>query len=297
MRALNPDHLQTFVEVVERGSFSAASQRLHLTQPAVSQQVRELERRLGVQLIERVGKRAFATVAGMELMDHARHLATALSQAAAAMALYRREVIGRVRLGTGATACIYLLPAILRRLHQRYPKLEIVVTTGNTEDIVERILKNRLDVALVTLPVSNHALSVTPVLDDELVAIFPTDGAKAPKIVSAAALSAWPVVLFEPGGNARGVVDSWFVRAGGPARPTMELGSVEAIKRLVAAGLGCGVLPRIAVANEQRQKQLRVRSLSPRLHRKLGIVRRRDKPIDRGLGEVIGALQGLKPRP
>ncbi|MBV9521711.1 MAG: LysR family transcriptional regulator, partial [Alphaproteobacteria bacterium] len=116
MRDLNLRHLQAFTDVVELGSFSAAAERLNLTQPAVSLQLRQLESRLGVRLIERIGPRATPTVAGSALLDHVHRIEAAVADALDAMAHHRAETIGRVRLGTGATACIYLLPPLLRRL-------------------------------------------------------------------------------------------------------------------------------------------------------------------------------------
>jgi DNA-binding transcriptional LysR family regulator len=296
MRGLNPDHLHAFREVVERGTFSAAAAHLSLTQPAVSLQIRQLERRLDVRLLERVGRRVRPTAAGDELLQHARELDLVAARAIAAMATHRRKVIARVRLGTGATACIYLLPPILRRLRQRFPGLEIVVSTGNTPDIARQIEQNSLDVALVTLPAPGRNLDVTAVLDDELLAVFPADGAKPPRIATAAALSVNPLVFYEAGGHTRRIIDDWFLRANLSLRPVMELGSVEAIKRLVAAGLGCAVLPSLAVAESRSRDKIITRPLAPRLHRTLGIVLRRDKPLDRGLREVVQALKALSPR-
>jgi DNA-binding transcriptional LysR family regulator len=293
MRALNPDQLRTFAEVLAQHSFSAAAERLSLTQPAVSQQIRQLEDRLGVRLIERVGKRARATPAGAELLRHVGTIETALGQAAAAMAAYRNEVVGRVRLGTGASACIYLLPALLQQLRRRYPGLEIVIRTGNTPEMLGLLEDNHLDVAFVTLPATGRSFEVTPVIEDELVALFPADAGRLPKAASAASLSQRPLVLYESGGNARRVIDDWFARAGVGLRPVMELGNVEAIKRLVAVGLGCAVLPGIAVSGRDRADGLRVRPLAPRLARTLAVVMRRDKPIDRGLGHVVAALRSL----
>jgi DNA-binding transcriptional LysR family regulator len=295
MRALNPDHLATLSEVIAVGSFSAAAQRLSLTQPAVSQQIRQLERRLGVRLIERVGKRARPTAAGAELLKHARHIEAAFDTAIAAVAAHRDDVVGRVRLGTGATACIYLLPRLLRSLRTRYPRLDIVVKTGNTPDILRDLEDNALDVALVTLPAPGRNFAVTPVLDDEFVAIFPV-GERAPAIATPASLAERSVVLYEPGGHTQRLVADWFVRAGLSLRPVMELGSVEAIKRLVAAGLDCAILPRIAVTEDAKDGQFRIRPLSPRLFRKLGVVIRRDKPLGRSLREVVRALHGLRTR-
>jgi len=99
-------------------------------------------------------------------------------------------------------------------------------------------------------------------------------------------------VLYEPGGNARRVIDDWFRSAGVSLKPVMELGNIEAMKPLIAAGLGCGLLPRLAVAGDGASG-LTVRSLSPLLHRRIGLVLRRDKTPDRALREVITALRRL----
>ena len=289
MRELNLDHLTTFARVIELGGFSAAAKRLNLTQPAVSLQIRQLERRLGVRLVERVGRRATATAAGLDLLDHARRIQAAVAAAADAMAYHATGTVGRVRIGTGGTACIYLLPPILRGLRQRFPTLEIVVSTGNTLDVLKAIEENNIDVGLVTLPAPGRIFQVTPVMEDEFVAIFPA-GDAPPKAVTAAALAARSTVLYEPGAHTRRITDEWCLAGGAVLKPVSELGSVEAIKELVAAGLGCSVLPRMALPAAQVAGKLVVRSLSPRLYRTLGIVLRRDKPLQRGLREVVAAL-------
>jgi DNA-binding transcriptional LysR family regulator len=296
MRGLNPDHLRTFADVIELGSFSAAADRLSLTQPAVSLQVRQLERRLGVRLIERVGRRAAPTAAGLDLLDHVRNVDAALTAALDAMAFHASGTAGRVRLATGATACIHVLPPVLRSLRDRFPSLEIVVSTGNTTQILRSLEDNRVDVGLVTLPAPGRMFQVTPVIDDEYVVVFAADMAM-PSAATAAALTKVPVVLYEPGAHTRRAVDDWFMRAGLALKPVMELGSVEAIKKLVEAGLGCGVLPRMAITADDRRSRLAIRPLTPRLYRKLGIVLRRDKPLNRGLREVVGALAGLARKP
>src|ERR1700756_3070863 len=123
MRRLSLDHLQTFADVVELGSFSAAGRRLNLTQPAVSLQVKQLEGRLGVRLIERVGRRAYPTAAGRDLLAHVHHVDAAVAGALAAVADHREGGSGRLRLGTGATACLYLLPPGLRAPRQKISAL------------------------------------------------------------------------------------------------------------------------------------------------------------------------------
>ncbi|MGK9233735.1 LysR family transcriptional regulator [Inquilinus limosus] len=288
MRGLNLDQLRTFAEVVRAGSFSGAAVRLNLTQPAVSLQVRQLETRLGVRLVERVGRRATPTAAGRELLVHAGRIEAEVAAAAEAMAAHAGGAAGRVRLGTGATACIYLLPPVLRALRRRLPSLEIVVSTGNTAGILRLLEENALDLGLVTLPAPGRAFSVTPLMEEEFVAVAPAEADDLPPAVTPTALAARPVVLYEPGGHARRIVDDWFARAGISPKPVMELGSVEAIKELVGAGLGCAVLPSMAV---EQAAGLVTHPLSPRLYRRLGLVLRRDKPLSRGLRETVAALQ------
>jgi DNA-binding transcriptional LysR family regulator len=293
MRHLKLDQLHAFTRVIELGSFSAAAERLQLSQPAVSLQVRQLERRLGVRLIDRVGKRATPTTAGAALIEHARRIEGAVSAAMEDIATHASGALGRVRIGTGATACIYLLPPVLRDLRRWFPTLELTVTTGNTGDVLKALETNQLDVGLVTLPAPGRMFEVIPVLDDAFVAIAAADDERLPRQVTPAALAKLPLVLYETAGNTRRVVDEWFLRAGIRMMPVMELGSVEAIKELVAAGLGCAVLPGTAIRHSGERAPIVARPLTPRLQRKLALVLRRDKVVNRGLREVVKAIRQL----
>ncbi|MCE5243073.1 MAG: LysR family transcriptional regulator [Syntrophobacteraceae bacterium] len=319
MRGLNLDHLQTLADVLELGSFSAAARRLNLTQPAVSLQVKQLEARLGIHLVERVGKRAHPTAAALDLLKHIQAIREAVNDAELAMVYHREGGIARVRLGTGSTACIYLLPAVLHDLRYRFPFIEITVHTGNSPDILRSLEENTLDVALITLPAPGKMFEILSTFDDELVALFPGEFPQIPEEVTPSALCDLPLLSYESGGNTRKVVDGWFLRGGLSPKPIMELGSVEAIKRLVHAGLGCAVLPYLAMEGGPDEKtgsepvarraELRsppgtatgddlrhglfVRSLTPRLYRRLGVVIRRDKPLGPGLREVVRALTSL----
>jgi DNA-binding transcriptional LysR family regulator len=290
MRSLNLDQLTTFAAVVELGGFSAAADRLSLSQPAVSMQIRQLERRLGVPLLERIGRRTQPTAAGRELLPHIRRIDGAIGGALEAVGHFSRGVAGRVRLGTGATACTYLLPPSLGELRRRFPSLELMVRTGNTSDILKAVDENDLDIAVVTLPALGRSFAVEPLVEDEIVAVF-NSGSVPPQKMVAANLAMLPVVLYEQGGNSRRVIDDWFRRAGINLKPVMELGNVEAIKQLVAAGLGCGLLPHLAVSGDPAG--LLIRSLAPPLHRRIAMVLRCDKTPDRALREVIAALRRI----
>lgn len=292
MERINLDQLHGFATAIELGSFSAAAQRLDLTQPAVSLQVRQLEKRLGTPLVERAGRVLRPTAAGAELLAHVGRIDAAVNDALEAVSRHTDGTTGRVRLGTGATACIFLLPPILASLRQRFPGLDITVSTGNTSDIVQAVEDNTLDLGLVTMPASGRMLDITPLLDDAFVAIAP-QGTGLPQRVNAKELARHPVLLYEPGGQTRRITDAWFARAGVALHPAMSLGSVEAIKELVAAGLGCAVLPGMAVRGGHGGK-LEVRPLSPPVGRTLAIIMRRDKRLHRGLRETVAALQSLK---
>ena len=290
------DQLRAFILVLDTGSFSVAAQHLGVSQPAVSAQMRELERKTGVRLIERVGRSLAATAAGVTLGGHARSLLEAGMQAAEAVSQHTQGLHGTVRLGTGATACLHLLPPLLRSIGQAHPALHVVVSTGNTDDIVRRVELNALDLALVTLPVASRALAVTKALRDDFVVVCAADAKPMPQTVRPNDLLELPLVQFEPGTNTRQLVDSWLLTNGLRIRPTMDLGSIEAIKEMVAAGLGCSILPSMALREADRQR-LQIRPLKPLLSRELGIVLRQDKPLTRGMQVLINAILASAAQP
>jgi DNA-binding transcriptional LysR family regulator len=287
---INFEQLRTFALVLESGGFSAAAERLGLTQPAVSVQVKQLERRLGVRLIERVGRRIGPTPAGADLMAELPQVEAALANAINAATFHSAGVAGRVRLGTGGTGCLYLLPPVLRDLRARHPLLNIIVSTDNTGRLIRRVEDNTLDAALVTLPVASRALAVTPILRDDFVALCQRGSRRWPAEVTAHELGALPLVKFAAGASARDIADDWMRRCGRASPPVMEFDSVEAIKAMVAAGLGVAILPKMAVTGRGHSAELDLRPLEPPLHRTLALVTRNDKPVSKGLRQVIDAV-------
>ena len=288
---LQVTHLRTLQAIARHGSFSRAAQALNVTQPAVSMQVRQLEETLGQPLLERVGKRAFPTRAGEILLAHAARAFHELEAGVELVQQLRGVVAGRVRLGTSASISIYLLPPFLRRFRSRFPATELVVVTGNAPEIARSVVANELDVGIVSLPVRERELHVTPFFDDELVAIAPPQPrGRRRRVMTAPDLAREPLILYEAGGTVRRVIDGWFRRAGAvPVRP-MELGNTEAIKKLVEAGLGLTIGSAVSVRDEVRRGVLKMTPLRPRLERKLGVVVRRDKPRSAALEVVLNAL-------
>jgi DNA-binding transcriptional LysR family regulator len=156
------------------------------------------------------------------------------------------------------------------------------------------VAANELDVGLVTLPVTGRQLAVTALRQDPLVAVAPPGHRwPAPGALTAAELAGVPLILYERGGTIRRVIEAWFRRGGARPHVVMELGNEEAIKKLVGAGLGVSVSPAMAVRDEVRAGVLTTRPLSPALVRRLGLVRRRDKPETPALRVFLSAIEGL----
>lgn len=291
MATLNLDHLVTFRMVISRGSFSGAAEALGISQPAVSLQIRQLEQVFQVRLIERTSRGIKPTPAGMTLSEHSMKIDAAVGAAVESVSLHSDEITGTVVVGTGATACIHLLPPLLQQLRLRHPLLKVDVRTGNTSDIVRGVEENRIDIGLVTLPAAGKCLSVSPLGTDEFVVIMEKDlSGRSAKALSPDDLLPLPLIIFEPGSGTRSLIDEWFRDAGYAARPVMELGSIEAIKRMVRAGLGYSIVPRMAVDVMEEREGLSLHSMVPPHYRTLGTIMREDRIVSRGINEVLKQL-------
>jgi DNA-binding transcriptional LysR family regulator len=292
MRSLNLDQLKALSEVVEQGSFSAAARRLNLTQPAISLQVRELERRFGMQLVERMGKRAYATAAGRDLVEAARRILRECDLADAAMRRFRDGLLGRVHVGTTMTALTYLLPPVIRRLRLEHPGIELHVTQMPTRDSIEGVLQSRIDIAVATLPIDNSRLEITPLRTDMLVAIFPSGARDVPDEVTPAYVARQPLVMEHTAGAVGRLVTGWLGDQTSLTRTTMRLGTIESMKTAVAADLGMSIVPELAVAG--RPPGLIVRPLRPALPVTVAMIERRDATNGPAFEIVRDALLALR---
>jgi len=292
MRSLNLDQLRALLRVVELGSFSAAARQLNLTQPAVSLQIRELERRFGVRLIERLGKRAHTTAPGATLVEAACRIFHECDLIDAAMRPYRDGWIGRVQIGATNTMLVHVLPPILRELSREHPGIDLHVTNMPTRESVERILQNRLDLALVTLPVQKRHLRITPLLPEQLVAIFPAGTRDLPDEVTPEFAARQPLLMEHTGGAVYALVVRWLSGLGSLPRPPMHLGTIEALRSAVASNLGMSIVPEIVVAGHA--PGIIVRPLRPQLSRTLALIEHRNKPNEPALEIVRNALLALR---
>jgi DNA-binding transcriptional LysR family regulator len=295
VRSLNLDQLRTFLDVVGTGSFSAAARHLNLTQPAISQQIKELEGRLGVRLIERLGKRAYATEAGKELMQRASKLLADSEEIVNAVQRYREGWLGPVRLGTTISVCVYLLPKLLSELRVSHPDLDVSIEINISNVVVERVISNDLDLGLVALPVDKGApIQVTHVREDPMMAIFPATASDLPAEITAGYLQTRPLLFDLTTTQMHRIVVEWFEKQGFHPKPILHLGNSEALKAMVAAGAGVSIL---AIENEDDPSagsRIITRPLSPPLTRELGLVVHRNKPFHPAMSIIRDRIMMLR---
>ena len=281
--------MRTLETVVELASFTGAARRLNLSQSAVSVQIRELEQRCGLRLIERLGKKAYATAAGREVIDHARRISEEADAIAAAMRRFRDGWIGRVHIGAALTALMYLLPPVLKKLRTDHPGIDLFISNAPTTAMVDGVLRNEVDIGLVTLPVEDSRLVITPLHVEQMVAIFPAVARDIPdEVTPEYAAEQFLVLEF---GAVSSLVRSWMsARSLAPQSP-MVVSAIEAIKIVVGAGTGMSIVPAMSVA--QKSDDIVLRPLNPPLTRTLALIQHRNKPDELALRIVRNALMEL----
>lgn len=244
--------LRTLLAIADTRSFTRAAERVHLTQAAVSAQIKALEAETGVPLFARVNKKVFLTEAGEILVQHAERLLKAHDEALLALKELGEAETGRLRIGTASTmASNDMLPAILAELKRAYPKAQVTVRRATSTDIVAQILQNDLDIGLVSLPVEASNIRAEVLQRDRLVAIMqPAHALAHQRSISPGQLAAEPLILGEQGGNTRRLIDLFLAKSSVRPEVTMELGSMMSIKRMVEHGLGLSLVPRSAVREE-----------------------------------------------
>src|SRR5215813_3665189 len=250
--------LRSFVAIAECGTFTAGAERVHVTQAAISMQIRQLETETGTRLFVRAPRKILLTEAGERLLDRARSILrehdAALEELAALTGAHR----GRLRLGTASAGVSgEPLPRILKELRTKHPGAEILVTSGKSAELVEQVLSGQLDAAFVSLPVEARGIQTELLSEDYLVAIAsPRHKMARQKVVSAYALAGEKLILGERGGNTRRLIDQFFAQGGVTPKVIMELSRLAAIKRMVEEDMGVGVVPLQSVRDEVERGSL-----------------------------------------
>jgi DNA-binding transcriptional LysR family regulator len=244
--------IKAFVAIAETGTFTAGAARVHVTQAAISMQIRQLENETGAKLFIRAPRRVILTEAGEKLLERSyvilREHDAALEELAALTGAHR----GRLRIGS-ASAMVSAdpLPQILRELRNAHPGVETSVASGTSESLVRQVLAGELDAAFVSLPVEARGVQTEILSEDSLVAIAsPKHPLGKQRVVSAYALAGEKLILGERGGNTRRLIDQFFAHAGVTLKVAMELSRLAAIKRMVEEEMGVGIVPLQSVHEE-----------------------------------------------
>jgi DNA-binding transcriptional LysR family regulator len=248
---MNLNHLAVFHAVAQTGSMTLGAERLDISQPAVTKQVQELEGALGVHLFDRIGRRVHLSQAGEILADYARRLFALAHEAEDAMADVRAVKRGKLLIGASTTIGTYLLPGVLAEFWRRQPRIELRVQIENTEQVHRRLAAHELDLGLTEGLMEDEELQAEVFHKDELVVIAaPEHRLAGHHRVALSAVREEPFILREPGSGTRAVEERALARLKLPIRVAMALGSTEAIKRVVAEGVGLAIVSRLAVATE-----------------------------------------------
>ncbi len=292
---MNLNQLKVYCEVVERNGFTRAAEALYLTQPAVSRQVRELERYYGVDLFEQIGKRIFPTEAGNTLYDYAKQIFHILDDLEVDLNQLKGLEAGHLRISATATAGTYLLPPLLGRFKRKYPGVEVTLEIFNTQNQVEqRLLEyQQLDLGITERPVVEESLWSEAFDEEELVVIVCPDHPFASRDeVSVAELRGEKFILREPGSGTRALLDEEFARVDLKVKTVMELGSTAAVKEAVAAGLGMSIVSNKSIRLEIDAGVLSaLRCPEMRLSRQIRYVHHKDRRLSRAASAFLDILK------
>lgn len=256
MASLDNFRLVVFRRVAEQLSFRKAAEELYLTQPAVSLQVKALEEDLGVQLFDRTGPHIKLTAAGAVLLKYSERASSLLLKAEQDIAALNGDHAGYLALGASTTIAQYVLPSLLGDFTREYPRVQTTLISGNTEQIVEAVERQKIDLGLIEGPARSRGVKTEPFLKDELVLIASKAHEWTERTsISCADLCATPILMRERGSGTRRVLEIALERQGvkqSELRIIMELDSTEAIKSAVEAGLGAGFVSHWAIAKDLR---------------------------------------------
>ena len=250
--------LRAFVAIAESGTFTAGAQRVHVTQAAISMQIRQLETEIGAKVFVRAPRHVILTEAGEHLLRRARQMLREHDAAIDEIAELAGAERGRLRIGSASAMVLTdQLPIILKELRKQHPGAEISVNSGTSESLVDQILAGELDIAFVSLPVDARGIKTDRLSDDQLVAIAsPRHKLAKQKTISAYTLAGERLILGERGGNTRRLIDQFFAQAGVTLRVAMELSRQAAIRRMVEEDMGVGIVPLQSVRDEVEKGKL-----------------------------------------
>jgi DNA-binding transcriptional LysR family regulator len=292
---INLGQLRVFEAVTRTGSFTQAASRLGVTPPAVSLQIRQLERAYGVRLFDRLRRRVRLTSVGQHLEPYAQRIIALAGDAERALEATRSFAGGRLHIVASATAAAYHLPPLLTRLRRRYPDIRVHLDVANSQRVRERIAALEGDVGVLGVETAHPDLVFERLAEDPLVVIVAPGHPWARRSrVSLAELARQDLILREPGSASRQLIERRLLRLGARAEPSMEIASNEVIKRAVEMGNGVSLMSAAIVRREVEAGRLRALTVrGDRLVRTIHLVYHRERQDSPLIHAIRQAARGL----
>jgi DNA-binding transcriptional LysR family regulator len=287
-----PDRrLQVFHTVARLLSFTKAAESLHMTQPAVTFQVRQLEEHFNTRLFDRTHNRISLTEAGQRVYEFADRIFDLYAQMEEAVRDMTGEIRGIVIIGASTTIAEYMLPSLLGDFKKKYPDVNVHLRVSNSDGIVSMVENNDIDLGVVESPVLNKNLVVEECRQDRLVAIVsPQHPLAAKRQIRMPELLEYPYIAREEGSGTREVIQDYLYEQGlnpSDVHVSMELGSPEAIKGAVEAGMGVAIVSEATIHKELQLGTLVAVELDPQLQRPFSFVHQKQKFRQRAMDELL----------
>ena len=283
--------LQVFHTVARLLSFTKAAESLHMTQPAVTFQVRQLEEQFNTRLFDRTHNRISLTEAGQRVYEYADRIFELYAEMENAVRDMTGEISGMLVIGASTTIAEYMLPSLLGDFKKQYPDINVHLKVSNSDGIVSMVENNDIDLGVVEAPVMNKNLVVEECRKDRLVAIVPPQHALASQqSVAVKELLENAYIAREEGSGTREVIQEYLAELGLPASDvhvSMELGSPEAIKGAVEAGMGISIVSEVTIHKELQLGSLVALELEPPLERPFSFVHQKQKFRQRAMDELL----------
>jgi DNA-binding transcriptional LysR family regulator len=290
--------LEIIRAIADTGSFTAAGEKLHVSQSAISRQILLLEEELGEPVFHRIGRRIRITPAGESLLQLSHRVFQDLHDTVSAIGDTRESLRGTLRLVGGMTVCLYAFPSLLAEVRRIHPALDLKITVGSADRSIALLRAGSADLGLLTLPVEASDLVAVPVLEEELLLVtYRSHPLARLKPVRPSDLNKQPFILFEAGSATRDLVDDFFARERLEASIVMETENVEIIKAMVRHGLGISIIPWQAAAADVASGQLFCSRIDGHsLFRQTGWLYPKMSRLPRSVTEVLHIFESVRPR-
>lgn len=250
--------LEVFGTVARHRSMTKAANELHMTQPAVSIQIKQLQEALGIPLVEVISRQIYLTEAGRHLQQMQQSVKSEVESFKATISQLKGGLEGTLTISAASTAK-YFLPYLLGEFQQRYPQIQISLKVTNRDEVLDHLKNNEYDLAILTQIPDVQSIDVIPFLDNPLVICSaPTHPLANESNISIQQLKNEPIIYREPGSGTRMVLERYLAENSIAVKPTMELGTNEAVKQAIMGGIGISLISKLSLENELKLNKISI---------------------------------------